>query len=326
MSEMMLAVEQTRNVGTIGASKAAAALGLNRYESPLSLWRQLRGLADEETKPAFVQEAALFGQLLEPVVRGLYAVRKPAAVHVPTESTVMDGWLHATCDGLVYLNREPGTYEGELNVAPDGLLEVKTASAYKADEWEDAVPVEYEIQARCQMAVMGAPWTDVVCLVGGQQLRGPFRVMRDPELEANILRDLRAFHELVQSGREPDVDGSQAWREYASSKMRPSKVELVADAEANALVANWLTAKRQIKALKEIEALHKTSILLKLSAAGATRLRSTHGDVSAYQVGARTDWKSYAISLGGAAKPPAQFKGAPGAWTVKAPKDDDDGE
>jgi len=326
-------VEQERFEGAIGASDAAAILGLNDWESPISVWRRLRG---EERKPPskFQQDAMEFGQLFEPILRGKYAQMVKRAVFVPHVSTVIDGWLRATSDGIVLREgvAEPGTYSeanGDMTLAfamanADGLLQCKTASAYKRDEWVrdgvEVVPPAYEAQVRTEASVYDVGWVDVFALVG-QSFVGPIRITRDERLEHNILRDLWNFWNLVQSGREPPVDGSDGWREYVSGKMRPTDVELIADAEIDKLLGVWCELRKSAAVTKEHEELLKNDILLRLSAAGATKLVSNeHGKFSAYKTGASTKWREYALSLGGVAKPPPQFVRESTTWAVRAPR------
>ncbi len=342
MSDIAVPVTQSRAENTIGASQAAAALGLDPYVSPLELWQELRG-GERRERPAFVREAADWGQALEPIIRGKYALSTGRAVLVPDSSVVRDEWLRCTPDGYAITGESeaglpPGTYDITGNgLYPTlerarrqgrvGLVQVKTCSAYKRDDWATGVPPEYEVQVRVEMAVCGLPWCDVVCLVGGQTLVGPFRVERDLEIEARIVRDLRAFWDLVQSGTEPPVDGSVAWREAASSRMRPSKVVLVPDEDAQADIEAWKRALRiAAKAELEEKAL-KTKLLLRLSAAGATAIDlGAEGKITAYQTAAKGSWKDYAMSIGATNTLPDKYKGKPGAWTLRAPWGDDNGE
>lgn len=324
----ILAVAQSRAEGLIGASTAAACLGLDRYRSPLAVWRELRGDASRDVDmPDFVREAAEFGQLLEPIVRGKYAVDRNVCVVVPEESTVIDGWLRATPDGLVYLTGdglgETFSEYGELQ-APDGLLQVKCRSAYLRDKWEHGAPAKEEVQVRVEMAVMGAPWCDVAVLIGGNQML-VHRVERDLEIEANILRDLRKFWDLVQSGTEPPVDASRQWTEFASSKMQPTKVTLTADEDMAELVAYWHEQRRKRKRAEEEETAAKTDLLLKLSAAGATAIALPNGKkVTAYRVGGRTDYKGWALELAGkSAKPPDKFRSEGTTWALRSQGDDE---
>lgn len=328
MSDLVLHVDQARHKGTIGASDAPALLGLDRHTPPLVAWRKLRGEDVDSSRPAFVQEAAEFGQLIEPIVRGRYAVQRQRLVRVPEVSFVKDGWLHATPDGLV------SPHTGEMGTMPfsgpyyasehEGMLQVKCRSAFLRDEWLQGVPAKEEVQIRVELAVCGLPWSDCAVLIGGNQML-VHRVERDLELEVNILRDLKIAYDLVQTGKEPPVDSSDAWRDYASSKMRPTKVTMTADEDVRELVEYWLEQRRKRKKYEEEETAAKTDLLLKLSAAGATAI-DLGGDrkVTAYKVGGRTDYKAWALELAGKnAKAPEKFKSDGKTWTLRAPGDDE---
>ena len=330
-NDVAVRVDQKLNRDLLGASDAACALGLSKYKAPITLWRQLRGLEVDDSRPDHVNEAAKWGQVLEPLVRGQYALTRPARVYVPTESFTMDGWLRATPDGLVELAGEPGT-EGlptannlmgvALEGSFDGLLECKTASAYLRDAWDDGVPPAYEVQVRVEMAVTKMPWCDVVCLLGGQRFLGPFHVERDPGIEDRILTDLAKFWEMVKRGVEPSPDHTAAWRDHVSEKMRATKVTIQADDELRELVRFWLDSRRKRGMIQEEEDAAKNDILLRLSAAGATAIDLGDSKVTAYKTGARSDWKGYALSLGGAAKVPDQYTKASTTWTLRAPNDE----
>lgn len=331
MTDIALQVVQTRTEGMLGASEAAAALGLDKYTSPLTVWKRLRGLPTDEVRSPALDEAAEWGQALEPVVRGKYALAESRCVVVPRSSRMLEGWLRCTPDGLV-MPRHVGPYgtydENDRAMSedggPEGLYQGKTASAWLRDEWEGGIPAKYEIQVRVEMAVTDLPWCDVCCLLGGQRFIGPVRIERDLELESRILDGLKAFWSLVQSGREPSPDSSAAWHRHVSEMMRPSKVVITADDELRELVKFWMDHKRKSKMADEEADAARNDILMRLSAAGATAIDLGNGQrVSAYQVGSRTDWKAYALSLGGSDKPPAQFKPASKTWALRGPKGDE---
>jgi len=337
MTDIAVPVHQTRAEGTLGASDAACALGLDRYRSPIALWRQLRGLdTGEEEKPAAVREAAEWGQALEPIVRGKYALTVRRDIVVPFTSTVLDGWIRATPDGFVLRGESASPHVidtrdivrgaddfGDLDQPTDGILQCKTASAWKRDEWEAGAPAAYEIQCRVEMAVCDLPWDDLCCLLGGQRFIGPIRIERDAALEDRILTSLRAFWELVTSGREPSPDHTADWRRHVSEKMRPTKVVMQADDEIRELVAYLQEQKRKADKAEEEADAARNDLLLRMSAAGATGIDLGDGrKVTAYQVGARPAWKEYALSLGGDAKVPEQFRGKPGSWALMMPGDE----
>lgn len=335
MSDIALQVDQTRTEGMLGASEAAAALGIDKYTSPLTVWKRLRGLPTDEARSPALDEAAEWGQALEPVVRGKYALKVQRGLVVPVNSTVKDGWLRCTPDGFVMKEgtsvvgvmdderdrRSPGYVAGNA----EGLYQGKTASAWLRDEWEGGIPAKYEVQVRVEMAVTDLPWCDVCCLLGGQRFIGPVRIERDMAIEDRILTDLRAFWQMVKDGREPSPDHTAAWRAHVSEKMRPTKVTMTADGELREIVDYWLEQRRKRKKYQEEEDAAKNDLLLRLAAAGATAI-DLGGDrkVTAYKVGGRTDYKGWATELAGKAAVPAKFKAEGKTWSLRAPSDDGD--
>lgn len=298
-------VEQERAESMLGASEAGAVLGLDKYSSPMTIWRRHRGLPTNDKE----NEAALWGQVLEPVVRGRYAIDRKVRVWVPSASYTLDGWLRATPDGIV---PDPTTSEWgrtdefdprevhhrELLRWPEvaGGLSVKTCSAYLADEWIGGPPAKYEAQSRVEMAVVDLPWVDILCLVGGQKLVGPFRIERDMAIERAILERLRAFWSMVQDGREPTVDDSDAWRMHVSEKLGTSApVEVQADAAMLDTVKRWKEARAARKAAERDEEAVKNELLLRLSAAGATKVDA------------------------GALGKPAAYRTKSGTWALRIP-------
>ncbi len=325
--DLVLGVDQVRSKGTIGASDAAAALGLSKYTSPLVVWKKLRGMHIDEDRSPALEEAAEFGQLIEPVIRGRYAVKNQRLVHVPTKSFVLDGWLHATPDGLVdRQSGEMGTVELDGDAIPptvEGMLQVKNRHAFARDDWRDGVPAPEQAQIRVELAVCNLQWSDCAVLIGGNRML-VHRVERDLALEDRIITDLSTFMRLVREGTEPSPDHTAAWRQHVSEKMRPTKVVITPDDELRELVDYWLEQRRKRKRYEEEEEAAKTDIMLRLSAAGATGIDlGERGKVTAYKTGARTDWKAWAQSLN-PNPPPQKYVKESKTWALKAPADDDD--
>jgi len=306
-----LPVDQQREESMLGASESGAVLGLDKYSSPMTIWRRHRGLTSGDKD----NEAALWGQVLEPVVRGRYAIDRQVRVWVPSRSYMMQGWLRATPDGLVqerdmfgdapagvfeFDPREPDEVgDGDASYLRDhiargdiGGLSVKTCSAYLAEDWIGGPPAKYEAQARVEMAVVDLPWVDVVCLIGGQKLVGPFRIERDAAAELAILTRLRDFWTMVKDGREPTVDDSSAWRLHVSEKLgQAPAVEMVATSEQRELVATWRARRLARKAAERDEEAIKNEILLHLSLTGATKIDAGElGKPSAYRVAKTGTW------------------------------------
>lgn len=286
-------VNQERSAELLGASEAPGVIGLDKYNPPMKIWRQHRGLpvrGDEDTEPAY------WGRVLEPVIRGKYAHDRQVRVWVPTGSYTMDGWLRCTPDGLVQEGGLHGRVEAnviefvpaETDPVGDGDaayirhqisqgfiggLQVKTCSAWLEDDWRDGPPAKYEVQCRVEMAVADLPWVDIVCLCGGQKQIGPLRIERDSAIENRILTSLREFWDMVKSGREPTVDHTDAWRMHVSEKMDHVRPQMVmADAAMTEAIAQWREARIQRYQAEHSEDASKNELLLRLSAAGATRI------------------------------------------------------
>lgn len=294
-------VDQQRAESMLGASEAGAVLGLDRYSSPMKIWRRHRGLPVDDPE----NEAALWGVRLEPIIRGQYALDRRVLVWVPTASYTMGGWIRATPDGLVpdpCLDEWGRCDEFDPNRCridqllrwPSimGGLSVKTCSAYLAEDWIGGPPAKYEVQARVEMAVVDLPWVDVVCLVGGQKLVGPFRIERDAALERAILTRLRDFWQMVQDGREPAVDDSEAWRLHVSEKLgKAHPLEVVATDAQREIVARWREARRARKQAERAEEIVKNELLLNLSQTGSTKIDAGElGKPSAYRVAKTGTW------------------------------------
>lgn len=303
-----VAVDQQRDLSCLGASEAAGVLGLDKYNPPIAIWRRHRGLpvrGDDENS-----EAAYWGTVLEPIIRGKYALDRRVGVVVPTVSVVKDGWLRCTPDGYVMRDgtsvvgvmdderdrRSPGYVHGNA----DGLLQVKTCSAWLEDAWRDGPPAKYEVQCRVEMAVCDLPWNDIVCLCGGQKQLGPYRIERDLGLEDRILTSLREFWSMVQDGREPTPDHTDAWRLHVSEKMDRVKPTMVAaDADMIMLIARWREQRIFRKRAATAEDQTKNELLLRLSSAAATRIDcgDRADNVTAYKtkgawaLRAPTSWK-----------------------------------
>lgn len=285
-------VDQERSTEFLGASEAPGVLGLDKHNPPIKIWRRHRGLDVDDRKPDYLHEAAEWGQVLEPVIRGKYAVKNSRSVLVPRMSYVKDDWLRCTPDGVVMaITHTVGTFDVDTwplvsgDTGPGGLVQCKNVDAHLAHEWQDDPPPRYEVQARVEMAVTSLPWCDLVALIGGNRYV-EHRVERDLEIEARILRDLRHFWDLVQLGVEPTLDHTDAWRIHVSEKMPSAKMvgEATVD-DAEAMTRLRTTRAARIKAQHD-EKLSRNDILLRMSTRAITAIRHPElGTVSAYRKG-----------------------------------------
>ncbi|HEX6590420.1 MAG TPA: YqaJ viral recombinase family protein [Moraxellaceae bacterium] len=191
---------QVRKNG-IGSSDAAAAVGLNPYQSMLELWLIKTGRDAElpQIDPTDDSHPTYWGTLLEPFVAEYYTrhtgrrVRRVNAVLQHPEHA----WMLANIDR-------------EVVGAPDvQILECKTSGGFGIRLWQDGVPEYVQVQVQHQLAVTGRQAADVCVVLGGQEAH-IHRIKRDDELIAHLIALEQRFWHFVETDTPPPVDGSES--------------------------------------------------------------------------------------------------------------------
>lgn len=242
--------------GGIGSSDAAAAVGLNPYQSQLELWMIKTGRdgslpkidPNDETSPMY------WGTLLEPIVAAHYTrrtgnrVRKINAVlqHPDPDKA----WMLANIDR-------------EVVGAPDvQILECKTAGEFGARLWRDGVPEYVVCQVQHQLAVTGKASADVCVLVCGQEIR-VHRIERDDVLIAGLIELERRFWHYVETDTPPPADGS-ASADTALRCLYPSdagqKIDLTDDRDFSSTFADLVLVREEIAQRQLLESQLKQKI------------------------------------------------------------------
>lgn len=134
----------------IGASDAAAILGLSPWRSNLQLWQDKTG-APKETD-SVNNEAVSLGNRLEDPVRRIFIAKHPEMElkHYPYDILYQEEtpWLRATLDGEIT----------ETETGRKGIYEGKTATCIKrADwaKWSGGIPENYLVQCIWQLKATG---------------------------------------------------------------------------------------------------------------------------------------------------------------------------
>lgn len=220
--EEWLAIRRTG----IGASDAAAALGVSKYKTPYQLWLEKRGEVEDAdlSDNLSVQQ----GIILEAPVAEIYQLRTGRRIErVNRVLRRRDRpYMMATLDRRVIGERR--------------LVEVKTVGlgngGYVSDEWgEDATdktPFHVGVQAQDQLAVTGYDVCDVPALLAGYGVR-IYTIHRDEELIAMIEQRLEQFWNCVLTGEPPPVttpdDALARWplSQQAEAVATPDVITLV---------------------------------------------------------------------------------------------------
>lgn len=256
----------------IGSSDAAAAVGLNPYQSQLELWMHKTGRGsllpavdpDDETSPMY------WGTLLEPIVaahytkRTGYKVRRVNAVlghpQIP--------WMLANIDR-------------EVIGAPDvQILECKTAGLHGAKLWKEGVPEYIQLQVMHQLAVTGKAAADVAVLICGQELQ-IHRIERDEEMIAQLIELERQFWGYVERGQEPPADSSDS-ADLALRCLYPqdsgATLDLSSDLEMSGVFSDLVALRQVIHNQSALEAQFKQRIQQRMG--DASRAVFETGEVS----------------------------------------------
>ena len=179
----------------IGSSDAAAIAGLapEGWGSALSVYLDKLGQLPERTT-----EPMRWGTRLEPAIAAAYQEETGVEISQPAPLIVRHpehSWMLASPDRL----------------AADRIVELKTCSAFHAEQWgepgTDEVPEHYLVQVQHQLAVTGMDLADVAVLIGGQDFR-VYTLFRSEALISRLLEIEAAFWERVQQRQPPEPDWS----------------------------------------------------------------------------------------------------------------------
>lgn len=176
----------------VGGSEISAILGLSPFDSPYSLWAKKRGAV----APDIVTPQMEWGNYCEPSLVRWYSDKHQAATVNPgTFANISRPWMIANPDAL----------------AAGKVVEAKTSLDRYA--WgpagTDMVPPYYRCQALWYMRALGLFETaDVICSIGGEAPE-VWYVPYDSEDVDYMLEAAKDFLDQVDTGTEPDIDGSE---------------------------------------------------------------------------------------------------------------------
>ena len=219
----------------IGGSDASIVCGINKYKSPVELWLEKTG----QLPYSEAGEAAYWGTQLEALVRSEFTKRTGIKVDIVKQILQHEDFpfMFANLDGVCQ-HPDYGSC----------IFEAKTASAYKAAEWEDKIPDEYMLQIQHYMAVTGYAGTYIAVLIGGNTFRWKF-IERDEEIISMLIELEKDFWEHVQNNLPPPLDGSEASAKFLAERfpdsIPKSKIKLPEAAEN--LIAEYNSACQKLE-------------------------------------------------------------------------------
>jgi putative phage-type endonuclease len=240
----------------IGASDAAAAVGLSPYQSPLELWMIKTGRDSDMPKvdPNDESSPMYWGTILEPIVAQHYSKRTGHKVRrinsVLQHPDTDKHWMLANLDYTVVSSDEVQ------------ILECKTAGEFGSRLWRDGVPEYVQCQVQHQLAVTGKIAADVCVLICGQEIR-IHRIERDDELIARLIELERQFWHYVETDKPPPADGSESAGKslrYLYPQDSGDVLDLTDDPYLCQVFTDLLVAREAVSRAEQMEAERKQTI------------------------------------------------------------------
>ena len=250
----MLTEEQVKaRKSLIGGSDAAAILGLSRWETPLSVWSEKTGAIPTEDKSGIL--AIEVGNELENLVCKLFEKRTGKKTRRVNDYRIHPQYSFIGCQ----IDRRV--------VGEDAILEAKTASWRKAEEWkDDEIPQEYLVQVMQQLLVTGAAHAYIAVLIGGNQNFLWKKVERDETLIKTILdREVEFWTKFVEPRVMPQLvmaDDTKTLGKLFPSGVENPTIELGKSGEE--IIAGIDRLAVQIKALEDAIETEKNRLRLML--------------------------------------------------------------
>ena len=222
----------------IGGSDIAAILGVSKFKTALDVFLSKTTDQLEEENELFYWGHALEKPIIDRFVMetGADVLRQPE-----TQRSTEHEFLLANADALIL---------GE-NGEPQGILEIKTSSAYKTKEWSaddgEAIPLEYSAQVQWYMGIFDVDFAYLAVLIGGNQYRH-YRIERDKEL-FGMMRDraVAFWQNHVLTGTPPAPQNTEDLLKLYPQDDGGSKE---ADSETLQAYNELCEIKKQIKALE----------------------------------------------------------------------------
>lgn len=222
----------------IGASEVAAILGVSKFQTPLSVWSKKVGL-DTQSETTKAQE---WGLRLEPVIIDWYKETFPRR-----KVKTLKGYnLHINKDDPIRRCTPDALQEyGEKG---EGALQIKTTNQYLSSDWDDDVPMEYQVQCQYEMAVTGLSHNTIAVLIGGQDPRHKDLDRNDSFIEAMLDKvgdfwDDHVLKDIPPAATASDIDSRVIARLY--SKESGKKIYL--PQESAAWMDGWIESKAMEK-------------------------------------------------------------------------------
>lgn len=228
----------------IGGSDIASIMNLSRWKTPLKLWcEKTQKLPAPDLSNV---EAVEMGTELEQFVADMFTKRTGKAVRRSPKV-----YQHKDYPYMV-------AHVDRLVTGTDELLECKTCSIFKKEEWEnEEIPQEYILQVMWYLGITGRKIGHIAVLIGGQCFKYK-QIEFDQELFDQMVECAKEFWEHVQNNTPVPVvaEDDDTLKELYSSHSEVMIELMPTDADTLQTVEAFETAIAHLQELK----MHKANL------------------------------------------------------------------
>jgi putative phage-type endonuclease len=221
---------------SVGASEAAAVLGLSPYTTALDVYKQKQGI-DKHFDPVL----SFIGHQSEAIIHAW--VERFSGVDVE----LMPGFM-ARSAGHPFVH---ASFD-RVSVMPFTTWQFKTAHHYAGHHWDEGIPVDIRVQVQTEMLVAGTDRAAVVVWIGGREFRLFWEPRDEKFIQEQLIPQLTVFWDNTRQGVPPKpanlAEVATVWpseeREIEASDLALEAVErrtvLLADIQAQQAEADAL--------------------------------------------------------------------------------------
>lgn len=245
------------HLALVTASKVAAILGVSKWESPYSLWMEMKGRTTRE--PTSTVQAR--GNYLEPAILAWWFGQHPEYDMTETQPYFTLGdWAAATPDAI-------GLGWDAVNECSERVL-VEAKSASRLDDWDndgedgtsiDGVPIYYWVQIQWQMHVSGVDRA-YLALIGTFLEFKEYVIEYDATHSGAVEAHCREFFDSLAADEPPPLDGSVATYDVLRKQYDGIDKDLTVELEP-AVAVEYVDAVNDAKDSAERERLAKSTLL-----------------------------------------------------------------
>lgn len=235
----------------IGGSDAGAILGLNKYSSPLTVYKdKVDGIKPNLDDNANVRrgkdlEEFVLTKYVQPKLRDFgYTVEKPDFMIINSDYP----YLRANVDGIAKSKTGP-SYETSI------LIEIKCVSVFAEDAWNgseyNGIPPYYYAQIQHYLAVTGMKRAYLVALFDRTWSVVWYPIERDEAFIGKMLPILKEFYEVNMGMQVPPKITYAVDKEDAAKAIASTPTPTTPSEEMTALVAYYKQVSADIKSLEK---------------------------------------------------------------------------